>query len=186
MKKIFFFPVLLGLIMFGCGQETEIQSPDGSGNRNHKWIGLPSRASASTEMEVTQSQVISGANGGTLNLNYTYSGGPFGTVEVTSSLVFLPGSFSGNKTITETVDDEFCYVNFGPAMNFNSPAIYNIEYKGVDLTGVDPNTVQFVYAASDGSIQVIPNDGITINFNTGTLKVLNARLSHFSRYGFIN
>ncbi|NWF49324.1 MAG: hypothetical protein HXY49_02135 [Ignavibacteriaceae bacterium] len=186
MKNLILLPLLLGLFLFGCSQEAEIQSPTDPGSQNFKWIGLPSHSVASTEMEVTQSQDINGSNGGTLNLNYSYAGGPFGTVSVTSTLQFVPGAFSGTKTITETVDDSYCYVSFGPSMSFNSPAIYNITYTGIDLSGVNPNTVEFVYAAPDGSTQVIPNDGISIDLNTGTLTVLNARLSHFSRYGFIN
>ena len=71
-------------------------------------------------------------------------------------------------------------------MVFNGSVVYNVTYSGIDLTGIDPKTVQFAYLASDGSVQYAANDGIVVDLATGKLQVINAKIPHFSRYGFVN
>ena len=35
-------------------------------------------------------------------------------------------------------------------------------------------------------VEYAVNDGIVVDLSTGTLQVINAKIPHFSRYGFIN
>ena len=71
-------------------------------------------------------------------------------------------------------------------MQFNRIVKYTITISGIDLSGVNPNTLDFVYVAQDGSIHQIVYDSIYMNAASGILKVTNAQLNHFSRYGFVN
>jgi hypothetical protein len=71
-------------------------------------------------------------------------------------------------------------------MVFNIPLSFTIRYIGIDLSKINPATVKFAYIASDGSLEYAVNDGIVIDLSTGTLQVINAKIPHFSRYGFIN
>lgn len=71
-------------------------------------------------------------------------------------------------------------------MQFNIAVKYTLTISGLDLTGINSNTLDFVYVAQDGSITGVVYDSITMDAATGTLKVTNARLNHFSRYGFVN
>lgn len=109
-----------------------------------------------------------------------------GNVTIVSQLVFPANSFSGGKTITQTFDTETASLEFGPAMVFNVPVKYTLTVSGLDLTGINPETLDFVYVAQDGSITGVIYDSIIMDVTTGTLKVTNAQLNHFSRYGFVN
>ncbi len=71
-------------------------------------------------------------------------------------------------------------------MVFNTPVQYTLTVSGLDLTGVNPDSLDFVYVAQNGSITGVEYDAITANVATGTLAVVNAQLEHFSRYGFVN
>ncbi len=85
-----------------------------------------------------------------------------------------------------TADDEYCASTFQPGMSFSKSGIYNISYTGVDLSGVNPSTVRFVYLKNDGTLEYPEHEGITVDFSIGKIAVKNAKLNHFSRYGFVN
>ena len=119
-------------------------------------------------------------------MNNSYSGGSFGTVTLTSSLVFPKGSHSGKVTFTVSHDDAACVSTFGPSYVFSKNLTLNIRYTGVNLNGINTSTVKFVYLAADGSVEYAINDGIIADRTTGTLQVINGRIPHFSRYGFVN
>ena len=73
-----------------------------------------------------------------------------------------------------------------PSMVFNKPLIFTITYTGIDLSTINPADVKFAYIAADGSVQYAVNDGIVVDLAIGKLQVINARIPHFSRYGFVN
>ena len=75
-------------------------------------------------------------------------------------------------------------IDFSPSSVFNIPLVLNLKITGVDLTGINPNDINFYYFAQDGSVFSVQNDGITIVPQTGTLEITNAKLPHFSRYGW--
>ena len=66
-----------------------------------------------------------------------------------------------------TADDEYCASTFQPGMSFSKSGIYNISYSGVDLSGVNPSTVRFVYLKNDGSLEYPLHEGITVDFSSG-------------------
>jgi hypothetical protein len=84
------------------------------------------------------------------------------------------------------VDDKTCTATFSPHMEFNKDVIFNATFTGIDLDGVNPATVKFAYLAEDGSVEYAANDGIIVDKSRGKLVVINARIPHFSRYGFVN
>ncbi len=112
--------------------------------------------------------------------------GPNVTVNITSTLHFYNYSFYGTKTITQTFDTETAAITFGPSMQFNVPVDYTLTISGVDLTGVNPATLDFVYIDANGNMFYVEKDYVTMDASTGFLKVKNAKLDHFSRYGFVN
>ena len=75
---------------------------------------------------------------------------------------------------------------FGPPMQFQEKVTYNYKVSGLDLTGVNPNTVDFVYIDASGNIYPVQHNGVAVNLSSGTLAVYGAELPHFSRYGFVN
>ena len=75
-------------------------------------------------------------------------------------------------------------VDLYPQMTFDNPLNLNLTFSGLDLTGVNPSEVNFYYIDPDGNLEIAENDGITVDIANGTLSVKNAKIPHFSRYGF--
>lgn len=187
MKKFITINLITIALLLGCNPDNNVISPDDSANNKQlKLIQLPAPKHAlSIETIFTESKYINGTNGGYFYEQFEYQSNA-GTVTLTSQLVFPANSFSGGKTITQTFNTETASLEFGPAMQFSIPVKYTLSISGLDLTGVNPNTLSFVYVAPNGSITGVQYDSITIDLATGTLKVTNAKLNHFSRYGFVN
>ena len=77
-------------------------------------------------------------------------------------------------------------MEFGPPMQFQAVVEYTYKITGIDLTGVNPNTLDFVYIDANGNMYSVEYDYVQMDQTTGMLKVVNAVLPHFSRYGFVN
>ena len=188
MKKFIIITSLLAFAaLIGCSSPDALNGPAEPVKKDSpNWVVMPKKANMSVEAEFDVSELVSGSAGGTLSLHTSYSGGINGLVTIDADLVFSPGAFSGDKLITLHVNDEYCESTFGPSSVFDVPAVYNIRYTGLDLSGVDPSSVVFIYDSEDGTTEVIENEGISVDVSTGTLEVLNAQLPHFSRFGFVN
>lgn len=48
------------------------------------------------------------------------------------------------------ISSEFGTATFSPSGSFDIPAIYNATIMGLDLSGIDPSDISFVYMAKDG------------------------------------
>lgn len=134
----------------------------------------------------TEYKYINGTNGGWFSESFSYQGGPSGTVNITSTLHFYANSFSGSQNISQTFNTATAEINFGPSMQFNVSVDYTLTITGLDLAGVDPTTLDFVYIDANGNMFAVEYESITMDLNTGMLKVNNVELDHFSRYGFVN
>ena len=85
-----------------------------------------------------------------------------------------------------TLDNIYGGAQFLPEGEFYEPALYNVTFMGIDLTNVNPSTLDFVYINNDGTIEPIDYDNLAVDVSSGFLNVTNAKLNHFSRYGFVN
>ena len=178
---------LLLMFSIGCTDQTGITSPEQSEpTQTLKLINLPASNGLSVETLYTKSKYINGDDGGYFSEQFSYVGTNYSYVTISSRLIFPSGSFSGSQTITQTFNTETASLEFGPEMQFKIPVKYSLRISGIDLSGVDQKTLQFVYIAQDGSITKVVYDLITMDAATGTLTVYNAQLNHFSRYGFVN
>jgi len=186
MKKFATLMLMVFALLFGCTPDANVVSPDNSVKQTAQLIKLPAiKSGLSIESLLTRSKYINGYNGGLFSESFEFQS-VTGNVTIVSQLVFPANSFSGGKTITQTFDTETASLEFGPAMVFNVPVKYTLTVSGLDLTGINPETLDFVYVAQDGSITGVIYDSIIMDVTTGTLKVTNAQLNHFSRYGFVN
>lgn len=177
---------LLTLLFFsGCDQVTEINAPQ-ERIMNKQLINLPTPTGLGVEDLHTEYKDINGYYGGWFSEAFTYQGGQNGNVSINSTLHFFSNSFSGTKTISQTFNTETAAITFGPSMQFNVNVDYTLTITGVDLTGVNPNTLDFVYIDANGNMYACQYEYVTMDLSTGMLKVKNAKLSHFSRYGFVN
>jgi hypothetical protein len=186
MNKLIKTLLLASLFLFGCEQGIDVNSPP-QPTANLRLISLPTPTGGlSVETIYTQDKTINGYYGGNFFAQFSYQGGPNGTVNIYSKLQFPSGAFSGYTNITQTFNTETAALTFGPSMQFNQTVLYDLTITGIDLTGVNPNTLAFVYIANDGSIQNCVYEDIWMDTSTGTLHVEDAELHHFSRYGFVN
>lgn len=181
MKKYLSIVVLLSLFVVGCSEQIDINSPvEKTANKKVKWLTIPNSGLA-VEGTKTWSKTITGSIGGLFKGTKSLSSTVSAYVEV-----WVPGgSFSGTKTISATLNSSTLYADFAPSpTTFNMPIYYTVEYFGVNLNGVDPNNVDFCYI--DGSGNMVKAEYAELFVEDGWICVVDAKLPHFSRYGFVN
>ena len=188
MKKLLILSLFSFLLFFGCNQDSGVTSPiNNSSNSQLKLISLPAPSGGlNIETLITKSKYIDGRYGGEFNADIGYQGGPYGYIDIDSDLDFNDYSFEGTKVISQTLDTDFALVTFGPSIQFNRAVEYDLRIEGLDLSNVNPKTLDFVYVDSNGNMYAVDYDNVTMDASTGMLKVKNAELNHFSRYGFVN
>ena len=188
MKKLLILSLFSSLLFFGCNQESEITSPvDNSNNQQLKLISLPTPSGGLiVETDYTAYKSIDGSVGGSFWASYSYKGGPRGTVYMSSGLTFPANSFNGVKNISQTFSSTGASMVFGPPMQFNTTVYYSLKIGGLDLTGVNPQTLDFVYIDANGNMHPCEYARIAIDIASGVLAVYSAEIDHFSRYGFVN
>jgi len=188
MKHLLTLSLASLMFFFGCDQGSDPTAPTSeSSAQEYNLISLPTPTGGlSIETIYSFTKDISGEEGGIFYNGFSYEGGPFGTVTVNSRLLFPENSFSGQQDITKTFNTDFATMEYGPSMSFNVPVICGLRFYGLDLSGVNPETVKFVYIRTDGTIDDVDYESLSINVSSGYIWVKNAELNHFSRYGFVN
>ncbi len=186
MKKLLTFLIFSALVFFGCNQESEITSPVDTGPiLNKKLISLPLPSSGLTLDSHTYYKDINGNYGGEFYADYSYQSAT-GTVNQYSTLDFDPGAFSGVKTIAQTFNTGGAAMVFGPSMQFQALVEYSYKITGIDVSGINPNTLEFVYIDANGNMYPVNYESVDMDEATGMLEVVDAEIPHFSRYGFVN
>jgi hypothetical protein len=195
MKKYLFVIGLIGLNLFGCSEQPTLNAPEDSSiaKAEPDWVSLPAQVSDKGMSVMTfpsfkAGDYIDGEKGGKIKIDEKYEG-PNGEVMVKAEIEFKKGAFEGVKYITMVLSTEFGSATFSPHAIFNEDAIYNAEFKGLDLSGMSEEKakqIKFVYQALDGSYEYIDFSKVEVDVKEGKLKVKDAKLPHFSRYGFVN
>ena len=190
MKKIIYSSIAALLLIFtACQNDSPVVGPELSGSTytaqaEPNWIGLPKPAQNSLAKVFATSEFITVADGGQLVIDETYVSETGSTVETYSSISFAPGCVQQDVQISMEIDDETGVSTFLPHQFFNFPAILNQTFTGLDLSGVDVNTIELYYLATDGNYEVMPCDQLLIDAAAGTITVVNGRIPHFSTFGF--
>ncbi len=186
MRKLSYLAALLLLSLVGCMQESNVTGPvNGVEKTQGKTIiMLPAKADMSVEDTFTSAQTINGISGGEIHLVKSYLASNGKTVSIDCKLtVPANSSFADSRDITMQVSNE-AGVDFFPSMTFNQPVILNFRITGLDLSGINPNDVEFFYVDQNNNLSPTVNDGVTVDKSTGTLTVVNAQLPHFSRWAY--
>jgi hypothetical protein len=100
-------------------------------------------------------------------------------------LTIPAGAFNGNKLISMTVDSEYAVVHFSPEMVFADTLRLFQTFEGLNLEEYPTGTIDFVYVNTNGSVELIKKNGMQLVVPQGIVRVQNAKLLHFSRYGWI-
>ncbi|HSP88731.1 MAG TPA: hypothetical protein VLN45_11395 [Ignavibacteriaceae bacterium] len=184
MKKMIVMFAAVFALFVGCSENLQVNEPEVKTASGPNWITLPQKSGSSVETEYSVSGVIDGTQGGQLSITEIYFAGPFGNVKVSAKLKFAKNSFAGTETITMVVDNVNGTVTYSPHMNFSIPALLDLEFQGIDLTGINPDSIDFVYHNPDGYFDTIDYQSLTVKVADGKLTLTDGKIPHFSRYGF--
>ncbi|NJD23169.1 MAG: hypothetical protein FIA82_10960 [Melioribacter sp.] len=197
MKKYFLLLFIAGLILSGCSSdENLLVSPKQNSNVEQSqllvietgFLNLPvtKQTGNNVTSDLTDAALINGNKGGELEVEGKFGISKSGVVEVHGALNIPQGAFKGFKTISMSADKGSTSVTFGPSGSyFDKSLLLDLEYKGLNLIGIDVTKIKFVYLSSDGIYSIIPNDGIQVDVKEGKLEVHGAQIDHFSRFGFV-
>lgn len=201
MKHIITFISFLLLHLIGCSDYTEFPVESISNNKvlekhsvisdapdcrmpEYQLVPLPPKAPEWQGITLSANAVIFGEVGGEIELDTFYVAVDGRAINILASLVIPRGAFKGTRKITITVDDEFAAIHFYPAMTFEKPLMLTQVFSGLNLKSRHTGTIDFAFIDDNGSIECIRNNGIQVIVPQGLVRVLSARISHFSRYGW--
>ncbi len=137
---------------------------------------------------VTASQYVTQTNGGELIIDYKGYEHNNGNVTVKMTLKVFNGTISQDAELMMSLDDQGLLgnvdVTFSPhGITFSSPARLDIEAKNLDLSGINPDDINIYYDNPEtGQWQVMQSYAVIVNEANGYVKVIDAKLPHFSRY----
>ena len=148
-------------------------------------IKLPQRSPLFEDSVYSISVDINGSQGGRITYENYYISTEGDSISFYFNLFIPKMAFQGMKTITATFDSVYAAIHFTPSMAFDSTLHLFQGFTGLDLTGMHTGTLDFVYMNDDGTIELIKEDGVQVIIPQGIVRVMNAELKHFSRYGWI-
>lgn len=184
MKYYLLVPVLAIFILAGCSKENSIIGPQSPQTQaTNSWIKINHSPSLSVENTYTVSQSIDGNNGGTISLSQVFKDDG-NWAKVNAKLNIPKGAFSGTEVISYTVNTDNASIEFSPnTLNFEKNLSLDLTFNGVNISGYNDSDLGFVYL--DGST-LVPAKFSYANTDKakGLLIVLDAQISHFSRYGW--
>lgn len=180
MKKLLLLLIPVMLIIAGCSQS--ILEPTAPTLEVQKSvIQLPPPSSLSIENDYQVSEEIDGSRGGMVKMNESYSSGS-GLVTIKAKLKIPQDAFSGTETIGYLVSGSDGSIDFSPGMSFNKDLQFDIRFTGLDLSGINPDEIHFMYMDPDGTTHPVEYSSLTVDLDRGVLEVKDAVISHFSRY----
>ena len=193
MKTILKILTLTLFVIWGCEDSNDLSvnnyninyQPSLSKTGNYELIPLPEKSTLWMDSVFTMSKNIDGSVGGRMIMNKYYITADGDSVIINADLRIPAGAFQGTKTITMTVDDEYASIHFYPSMVFDDTLRLFQSFEGLHLENYSTGTLDFVFIRDDGSIEFIKKNGLQVVVPQGIVRVQNAKLLHFSRYGWI-
>jgi hypothetical protein len=182
MKTLIFFLLLLLFTQPGCFTDSSVSPDFGyfAAKNQPDWLQLDEVNSFNLQKEVNVVQMIDGKSGGTINYNLKVA-----NVDINGSLEIPKKSFNGDMEISALFSNQNTTQIFGPSpFIFNKTLVLTLEYSGVNLRNLNPATIDFYYIDNTGQFQKAEYSSITVDTENGILKVTDARINHFSRWGW--
>ncbi len=202
MKHLLILSLLLGFFFsFGCDQGSDLTSFEYDSTAQDKVdtyppgaesVFIPMNLPPSEIPNLTVSKVIDGQSGGYIETYFEYDDGPGpgdgprhnNDIILYARLDISPNAFNGSETIWMIIDNEIGSISFYPHIVFNTPVNLDLIYRGIDLEGIIPNSVDFIFQNFDGSTEQLTYASIVVDPDEGYLALDDAKLHHFSRYGW--
>jgi hypothetical protein len=152
---------------------------------NYELIPLPVRSPIFFDSVFAITKNIVGEIGGQMILERTYLSNRGRLVTMLVDLVIPPHCFSGQRTITLKVERDFAIVNCTPEMEFKMPMHLVQTFTGLDLENYQTEEIDFVYINENGLIEDVDRTSLLVIKSLGVLSIIDAKLNHFSRYGWV-
>ena len=177
MKKTLLLFLFLGITFLSCNE-----------NSNDTIVSSPNEIARLNKPNIFTSKLIDGEIGGELVLDTTFTNSEGREINVYARLRVLEGSYKGTVNISMLTHYEDVSIQLFPDMKFSRSVRLDLIYTGADLIKMGFTTtgnVDFVYFGDNGDVELIGNDLSHVNIPQNQIKVRNAKLTHFSRYGWI-
>ncbi|MDH3267566.1 MAG: hypothetical protein OEM46_01810, partial [Ignavibacteria bacterium] len=193
MKNILTILLVAIVLLFGCDTSSDLSINSSENNFSKSSIclpvfdeiPLPNKSPLWQDSIFTMSQIIDGSVGGRMIMEKYYIAEDGDSVLMKADLRIPPAAFEGIKTITMTVDKKYAAVHFSPKMIFADTLRLFQSFEGLHLENYASGTIDYVFINDDGSIELIKKNGVQVVVPQGIVRVQNAKLLHFSRYGWI-
>jgi len=198
MKKLLILLVAIGITILGCSDNFDNTIVSTQIEKESLSDLLFSKSIISSDLQdindqaispfITVSESINGATGGWFMIDTTYVNYQGRLLYVHAEITILQNSFQGTTEFTIILHPEEASIKFLPHMIFDREVRVSVEFMGIDLKELGYNqngNVDFAFFDDDGSTELIPAQQSHVNMRTETIKVLNAKVQHFSRYGWV-
>ena len=167
--------LLSALVLVGCADdasflnspETQITQQSNSPN----FIQLPDNEGMSVENQFSVTEYVTKKDGGELIIDESYYGGPHGEVKVIAKFKLYKNTVKKSSMITMTVDNESGAISFSPPTAFKKAADLYVKFEGLDLSNVDPESVEFISQTSDNNVYPVQYESIVVDVSSGTIEL---------------
>jgi len=187
MKKVLLLVLALGIVFWGCSESTSLIGPEKAEVQNSFLKVDYNNSTTLMKKKTVNSKLIDGKKGGKLK------------IDLENEYVKAKGNLKFGKKVFENVDPDkktLIEVNLIPRMaaldftpdglvfNEGKHASLTIKITGIDFdSGDKAEDFDFFYIDNDKLCEV-DYKKIIIDKKHRWIKVVNAELTHFSRYGF--
>jgi hypothetical protein len=190
MKNTLVLFSLIGIIFFGCSDNsdnTDISAPTSINNLTKDQSFTSDQEIESTSHILSITKLIDGEVGGELSIDTIYINYQGRQIDVFANLKIKKSAFQGLTLITMMLNPEAAKVKFFPDLIFTNDVKLSVTYTGIDLEALGYTTsghYDFVYFGK-GGVETTLNDESKVDMDKQEIKVKNAKLEHFSRYGWL-
>jgi hypothetical protein len=179
---IVFLVLLVGLA--ACTENTDLITHDSS--YENEALAKKKKSPKGDDANIfTASKKIDGKKGGKITLKVDMDKSTKHKSEV--SLDIPKGAFEGKVEISFTISPDSPDIIFSPCgMEFEKPLELDMKLENFWFNKEDEGHIDFVYKDELGNkLEDVDYDYVKFNSNKNYVKVKNALLWHFSRYGYI-
>ncbi len=199
MKTKLLIVLFLGSVFFGCSNEDSLVSPVSNAeieSLNKLTLIPPPKYDDKGEIRIVprylkvkkklaKTYTFNGAEGGKIIQKFTWYT-VFDTLKLEAYLTIPAGAYEGDLTFEIVFDPNEISMELHPTpFDFDIPVQLDLKYKGISKKiDIDANNLTFEYFNPDGTYEPVEYEEISWDEDERELKVKDAKLHHFSRYGW--